>query len=608
VPAISSAVCAPAEPVRVQSPSDELLGQVVGNFRIVRLLGRGGMGAVYLGEHTVIGSKVAMKFLHPQVASDPVLVQRFFAEARAVNLIGHENIVAIIDLSVLPPARYYLVMEYLEGTPLSARIGRPFPIRSLLSITSQVCDAIQAAHDAGVVHRDLKPDNIFLVRRDGDDFVKIVDFGIARLGTAPSGVTAAGFVVGTPEFMAPEQWVSSSVDGRADQYAIGVIAYAMATGRLPFHESGHLAYYRAHTEKAPPPPRQLNPELSAGIEQVILKALSKQPDDRFSNVRALKLALEATASEPRPVTPVPAAWASPAAPASPASAATSYTVDAHWGGNWCRGLTCADLSAAGMLVVCAPPYPPLLSPVVVRIAHPDGTLETEAEVVRHVTPEQAEAWKTQAGFAVQFSAKNALIKAALERLQRGEAPFSAEQADASHDDPEAEAVLERYRSRLSLDHYAVLGTVCDAPCSEVRQRSRHAVAEVESLTERPISFRQRMDITRISNRLREASEALADPARRATFDATHGNFRGVARCLSAGLSASEAERLRREFLTTRPRNETMASLKLAAAHALATANEIPRALAEYEAALRLDPLNLDAHHAYWSLKKRIGRA
>ncbi len=612
-PAISSSIVVPATPPRAQSPTDELLGQVVGNFRIVRLLGRGGMGAVYLGEHTLIGSRVAMKFLHPHVASDPVLVQRFFSEARAVNLIGHENIVAIIDLAVLPPARYYLVMEFLDGAPLCSRIGRPFPLPSLVSITSQVCDAIQAAHDAGVIHRDLKPDNIFLVRRDSDDFVKVVDFGIARLGTAPSGVTAAGFVVGTPEFMAPEQWVNSSVDGRADQYAIGVITYAMATGRLPFHESGQLAYYRAHTEKTPPAPRLLNPELPVGVEQVILKALSKKPGDRFANVRELKLALEAAGNPPLPLASVSSALAAPAAPGLPELAATSptppapsYPVDAQWGGNWRRGLTCADLSAAGMLIVCAPPHPPLRAPIAVRIAHPDGTLETEAEVVRHVTAEQAAAWGTRAGFAVQFSAERALVKAGLERLQRGEAPFLAEQADASHDDPEAEAVLGRYRSRLKLDVYALLGCAWDAPCSEIRQRFRHAVAEVDSLTARPISFCQRMEVSRISTRLREAFETLSSPAKRAAFDAENRNFRGVARCLSSGLTASEAERLRREFLAKRPRNGTMASLKLAAAHARETANETARALAEYEAALGLDPLNLDAHHAYWNLKKRGG--
>ncbi|HZX42108.1 MAG TPA: serine/threonine-protein kinase, partial [Myxococcaceae bacterium] len=209
------------------SAPDPLLGTTVGSFRLVRRIGHGGMGSVYLGEQTLIGSKVAVKVLHEHLASDASLVQRFYAEARAVNLIGHPNIVNIFDMNVVPPRRYYLIMEYLEGEPLSAAPAGPMPPERALPILVQVCQALQAAHARGVVHRDLKPENVFLCRRDGPPFVKILDFGIAKLfgGETQEGQTHAGWIVGTPEYMAPEQGAGEALDGRADLYALGVIAY-----------------------------------------------------------------------------------------------------------------------------------------------------------------------------------------------------------------------------------------------------------------------------------------------------------------------------------------------------------------------------------------------
>ena len=218
------------------SAPDPLLGTTVGSFRLVRRIGHGGMGSVYLGEQALIGSKVAVKVLHEHLASDASLVQRFYAEARAVNLIGHPNIVNIFDMNVVPPRRYYLIMEYLEGEPLSAAPPGPMAPEHAIPILIQVCQARQAAHARGVVHRDLKPENIFLCRRDGPPFVKILDFGIAKLfgSEMQLGQTHAGWIVGTPEYMAPEQGSGEGLDGRADLYALGIIAYRLATGRLPF--------------------------------------------------------------------------------------------------------------------------------------------------------------------------------------------------------------------------------------------------------------------------------------------------------------------------------------------------------------------------------------
>ena len=230
----------PPAPGPAPAPAaDPMVGSQVGSFKVVKLLGRGGMGTVYLAEHPVIGSRVAVKFLHDSLAENPQVVARFYDEARAVNLIGHENIVAIYDLNLLPPNRYYFVMEYLEGETLTARARRgPVEPRAALEVLQQLCDALQCAHDRGVVHRDLKPDNVFLVSRAGRrDFVKLVDFGIAKLRGAASGPgkSSAGLIVGTPEYMAPEQFLDArKADERSDVFSLGTILYWLATGRMPF--------------------------------------------------------------------------------------------------------------------------------------------------------------------------------------------------------------------------------------------------------------------------------------------------------------------------------------------------------------------------------------
>ncbi|WP_254614600.1 protein kinase [Myxococcus sp. CA056] len=277
--------------------ADPLVGARLGSFRLVRRLGRGGMGTVYLGEHVSIGSRVAVKVLHEHLAMYPELVQRFHAEARAVNVIGHENIVSIFDLNAGPP-RPYLIMEYLDGAPLSAWVGTPLPAPAVVSVLSQVCDALQAAHLSGIVHRDLKPDNIFLVRRGrGTPFVKVLDFGIAKLADANMPQTHAGIIVGTPEYMAPEQSLSRRVDGRADLYALGVIAYQLVTGRLPFEDEGLTAQLVAHQMRAPPPPRSVHAAVPVALERVILRTLAKAPEERYATAAILRAALEGALAE-----------------------------------------------------------------------------------------------------------------------------------------------------------------------------------------------------------------------------------------------------------------------------------------------------------------------
>ena len=222
---------------------DEMIGRVVGSWRVVKLLGEGGMGSVYMGEHPAIGSKVAIKMLHPRFDADERIVERFFNEAKAVNVIGHDNIVNILDFDVADGGRHYFVMEFLHGRPLQALVqpGVPLPLGRAGPILLQCCRALQAAHERGIVHRDFKPDNVFLVDRDGrTDFVKLVDFGIAKLTDPTSAhLTQTGTVIGTPAYMSPEQASGEpSIDARSDVYSLGVTMFQMFIGKVPFADAG----------------------------------------------------------------------------------------------------------------------------------------------------------------------------------------------------------------------------------------------------------------------------------------------------------------------------------------------------------------------------------
>src|SRR5262249_47223224 len=244
---------------------EQLVGTIVdGRYRVERVLGTGGMGAVYEAEHIEIGKKVAIKVLHPQFSQQADLVARFRREARAASKVGHPNIVDVTDSGTTQAGAVYFVMERLDGVHLGdvLRHQRRIAFDRAVVIGVQVCRALAAALAAGIIHRDLKPENVFLTSRDGNaDFVKILDFGIAKqdMGNQnlPRRLTTPGVAMGTPEYMAPEQAAGKSIDGRVDIYAVGAILYEMLTGEPPHAGANAMEVITKKATEAPTPPRKL---------------------------------------------------------------------------------------------------------------------------------------------------------------------------------------------------------------------------------------------------------------------------------------------------------------------------------------------------------------
>jgi serine/threonine protein kinase len=273
-------------------------GQSIGNYRILNKIGTGGMGAVYLAEHPLIGKKVALKVIHRELAGNRDVVSRFFQEARAVNQIGNEHIVEIHDFGVTPDGDHFFIMEYLEGRTLSSilsREGKVDVMRSL-HIGAQIASALAAAHAAGIIHRDLKPDNIMLMERLGERaFVKVLDFGLAKVFSAADAAavrTAAGVLLGTPQYMSPEACESKGeIDHRSDIYALGVLLFQMMTGALPFNGASMSEILVKQVAALPPAPRGINPAIPPSVEQILLRCLAKRADARFATMLDLREAL-----------------------------------------------------------------------------------------------------------------------------------------------------------------------------------------------------------------------------------------------------------------------------------------------------------------------------
>ncbi|HYS80247.1 MAG TPA: protein kinase [Anaeromyxobacteraceae bacterium] len=582
-------------------PPDPLIGAMVGSFQVRRLLGRGGMGTVYLGEHPVIGSKVAIKFLHESMCASPELVGRFYDEARAVNLIGHENIVATYDLALLPPARYYIVMEFLDGAPLSALLREGRLDRSIgLDILLQLADALRAAHDRGVIHRDLKPDNVFLVQRGHQrHFVKLVDFGIAKLADRQSSSrTAAGVIIGTPEYMAPEQCENGKIDRRTDVYALGVMAYEVATGRLPFTGQAIPQLLLAQLRQLPPRLREVDPTVPASLEAVILKALAKKPEERYQDMASLGAALE----EVRRELTAPKAPPRPRGDLVPRPHAPELDVRGPDGRR--RRLRPSEVTRGGLFLSDDGALPALFSRVAVLVPREGGApVELEGEVVRHVAAADAARWHMAQGFALQLGALAPDQRAAVDGLAALlAAPPALTPQPVSVPAPLALTALER---RASEGPYELLGARPEEGFPEVRERARAVRRELERLRAGVSPEDQTTRVPALLARVDAAVALLGTAGERLMFDARRGNFQGVAHCVTAGTPASVIEARRQTLLAEEPRRAAEAQRHLARAQVATKLGNFPSALAEFASALRSDPLDLEIHKTYWELKRKV---
>ncbi len=457
-------------------------------------------------------------------------MSRFFDEARAVNLIGHENIVGIYDLSVLPPRRYYFVMEYLEGQTLQAllRAGSVDP-RVATDVLLQMCDALQCAHDHGVVHRDLKPENVFLVQRRGKShFVKLVDFGIAKLrGAGSAGRTQAGFIVGTPEYMAPEQCDDAPIDARTDVYALGVIAFELATGRLPFRGTTVPQLLLAHLREKPQRPSELA-AVEPALERAILRALEKDPAARFQGMAAFADALRAVpaARTPHSTIPLPAAApasaATPSAPAAPAppppSPADALVVEvARPGGTPVRS-PAVDLTRGGLFLRAdgAPPSAPRARARLARASFAPGEGAARGRgrpprVARRRSGLADDAWLRRPVREPDARSARAAVGGA-----RGRAPAPTRRRLRRRPRPRrSRHRLAELEARRDSARYALLAAAPDAEFTEAcAAPPARSAAELEPLRARPQAADHPPRATALLARVDAAQHTLGTPAAR----------------------------------------------------------------------------------------------
>jgi len=332
-------------------------------YRVLKELGRGGMGEVFLGEHIALGTQVVIKLLHLELSNKSGLVDRMRLEAQACARLNHPNLVRVTDFDRTPKGRPYFVMEYLPGRSLSEEAearGGYLPVAEALDMTRQALDGLAYAHEAGLIHRDIKLDNLFVVEpKKGTDkkIVKILDFGVAKVtdtgsddAPAPLMVpTGMGVVVGTPRFFAPEQARGQKLDHRADIYAMGLVLYNLVAGRGPFdHCQTITEMARAHVLTPPAPPSQLAPQpVPAALDEVVLRAVAKAPDERWPSAEAFAEALAAidataTAAAPSASSPHATAYQAPVPGAS-------STVGTHTAGGYQSGHAYPAPTASGAM-------------------------------------------------------------------------------------------------------------------------------------------------------------------------------------------------------------------------------------------------------------------
>jgi serine/threonine-protein kinase len=332
-----------SNPISVPESSgpDPLLGRVLaGRYRLLEKIGQGGMGAVYKGQHVKMNRMTAIKVLTSELANNAQFVARFEREAEMASHIDHPNAVNIYDFGEAEDGIVYIAMEFIEGRPLSYLIEKEgaLPLERVVRITYQAADALHAAHHIGIIHRDFKPDNIMICQKQGrSDWVEVVDFGIAKRAAAEAdnkALTQTGFILGTPQYMSPEQVAGEPLDLRSDLYSLAIVSYEMITGALPFGGNSPQSVMVNRLLQPPMPLRQVRPSLTLppAVEGVIMRALARYPVDRYSSTMEFAEELDRASREQpggarqQPARPAPSPQAPPIVQPQPPQRPNTYPV------------------------------------------------------------------------------------------------------------------------------------------------------------------------------------------------------------------------------------------------------------------------------------------
>ncbi len=493
---------------RTKKSHDPLLGKVVaGRYRLESMLGEGGMGVVYRARHVLIDRVVALKLIRPDLRGETHLRAWMVREARAANRVDHAHIVDIHDVGETEDGELYLVMEYLVGDSLSSQIAKgPMPIARAVDILEQMTAALARAHDLGVVHRDLKSDNIMVTSRGGrKDFVKILDFGLAALTRDPR-LAPKGAVFGTPEYMSPEQARGEDAVSSSDLYALGVLFFEMLTGRLPFRSGDRDELLDMQRTAKPPSPRKYRADIPEHAEHIILKLLEKKPEDRFRDGHHLKEELKEMQrtlpsrewDQPTDLTPV--------APQPPPPAQAPGVVE------WSR-------TAANFLRAVARAYPDGNAPAEVqgasdkiwelasRASRLEGELESHSKKLETIE-KRGRALRAEIGRKVEDLAgeeSRALRDASMERDSLSQLILKLKRAKRAHEAAEAEVKLAGSNiERIRRGHQALgaAAAECEVLKTVARDYERRARNKEETAAER------RTQIEELRAQLKRYSEAL----------------------------------------------------------------------------------------------------
>ncbi|WNG30454.1 protein kinase [Cystobacter fuscus] len=579
----AGAPCTPADDLPCDS--EMLSGMGYGPLVFVRKLGTGTLGSVYLAEHPSSGALFAVKVLHCHLARTPAVLQRFYAEARTLKNLVHPSVARVLDVRQAPNGHHCLLMEYVDGLALS-RLPLPLPPTEAVFLLLQVLEGLEAAHASGIVHRDLKPENLVLTTaRDGSRRVKILDFGMASTlaeGFSPEEL-AAGMVVGSPAYLAPELWVRAEPDGRADLYSLAVLGYRLLTGRLPFGGGGRMGeMLLVHKPSVPLAPHQLDEQVPAALSAVLMQALSLRPDDRFATARAFRAALNEAMRRPAFGCMAPAAF--------------QVRVEGV-GGQGLVPVFVNDVSDDGLRIACDGELPRLGARLEVELSLNGWVLACTADVVRLLPAEEARTWGGRQGFILQFSEPSEDVRRLIAQALAPPPPETP---------PDAElARILTLASACGQDPYSLLSIPPHADFAEVMRRLSLAERRLAPFWHRPLPAEQRQALEALHGRLEAARRTLGDPLARARFDASRGNFHGVAHCLAAGVPHASVNRLRQAFLAARPDAEARARELFDGGVVLEAQHVLDGALARYTEALRVDPLNVGIHRYYHALARRV---